>query len=174
MALIEVLSGTASKITSAIAIFLIGMIIGRILGRILTLVLIEYEAERFLKKIGGASAAFFFGALISYIVYFITILITLNQFGIRNITAISVSSIIVIVIFVSAILGTRDLIQNVLAYFAQKINLKKGDIVQFSNKKGVILKRDFVKVKLKTKEGDIMILPNSGLSEINIKKIKTL
>ena len=81
------LSGVFTKIVVAIIILLIGFIIGKILGRLLQKVLHEFETDKALKNVAGInfSIEHLIGALLTYFIYFIAIIMALNQIGLTSI-----------------------------------------------------------------------------------------
>lgn len=165
-------SGIMLKIVSGIVLMLIGFIIGKIFGRIVTLFFVEYDAATIFRKIGGVKVAFFLGGLASYIIYFFTVYVVLNQFGLRNITASVFAFFFILVILGSVVLGTRDFFENLLSHFTQKAHFKKGDTIIFSGIKGKVVQSDLIKIKVVSKEGDVFILPNAGMFELHVKKIR--
>lgn len=160
------------KLMAAVVLVLIGFIIGKITGRIVTLLFIEYDAARIFRRFGGTKVAFFLGGFTSYTIYFFTILIILNQFGIRAFTGSILAFLIILVVLASVVLGTRDFFENLLAHFTQKSQFRKGDVVVFSGIKGRVVQSDLVKIKVVSSSGDVFILPNAGLFDMHLKKIR--
>ncbi len=164
-------SGIMLKIVSAIVLILMGFIIGKIFGRIVTLFFIEYDAATIFHKIGGAKVAFFLGGLASYLIYFFTVYVVLNQFGLRNITASIFAFFFILIVLASVVLGTRDFFENLLSHFTQKAHFKKGDTIMFSGIKGKVMQSDLIKIKVVSNEGDVFILPNAGMFDMDVKKV---
>lgn len=160
------------ELMAAIVLVLIGFILGKITGRIVTLLFIEYDSARIFRRFGGTKVAFFLGGFTSYAIYFFTIILVLNQFGIRYFTGSIVAFMIILVVLASVVLGTRDFFENLLAHFTQKSHFEKGDVVVFSGIKGKVVQSDLVKIKVVSSSGDVFILPNAGLFDMRLKKIR--
>ncbi len=166
--------GIVSKTASALIILLIGLISGRIIGRLFTLALMAYDAETHLRRIGGSKAAFFIGGALSYAIYFYTAYIALKVFGIEGVASVIAAGIVVLLILASAFLGARDIFLNLLSYLTTDYGFRKGDFVSFSGVKGRVIAMDSQKVRVVTREGDVLVLPNYGISDMGVRKIRNI
>ncbi|QQG38542.1 MAG: mechanosensitive ion channel [Candidatus Woesearchaeota archaeon] len=153
------------KIVAAIIILLIGIIIGRFLGKLLTRVFKELEVNKLLRKSKiNLPLTKWISDLVQYGIYIIAFFTALNQIGLFN----TVLNIIVVNLIVFAIviglLFIKDIIPNLMAsFYLGKAKLKVGDIIKVENMKGKVMEFGFVDLKIKTRAGDIIFIPNSYL-----------
>ncbi|MBW2985054.1 mechanosensitive ion channel family protein [Candidatus Woesearchaeota archaeon] len=170
------LSGIFTKIVVAIIILLIGFIIGKILGRLLQKVLHEFETDKALKKSAGIhfSIEHLFGALLSYFIYFIAIIMALNQVGLTSAILNMLSGAVILLILISMILAIKDFVPNMVAgiFIFQKGIIKEGDIISFDKIKAKVVETTLIETKLESKSKDIIYIPNSALMKKEIKKLK--
>ena len=83
----NLISESVFRVIAAIIILLLGIVIGRALGNLTRKLLHELEFERILKKQTKIKVPVeeFSSSLIKYIVYFIAIIMALNQIGLTTI-----------------------------------------------------------------------------------------
>lgn len=171
----EIFAGFLTKMIVAVIILLIGFIIGRIIGRLFQKLLHEIEVDKILKKAAHIriSVEELFGHIISYFVYFITIIMALKQLGLATDVLNIVSWAIMIVIIVSFFLGIKDFIPNIIAGFIihRKGFINKGDFIKVKNMHGKVIDINLIETKIQTKKKDIIHIPNSMLTKNEIIKI---
>ncbi len=172
----KLLSGIFTKLVVAVIIILIGLIAGKLLGKLIHKTLHEVELNKILKKAAGIkiSVEEIISTFITYFIYFIFIVMALNQLGLTTVVLHMISGAILIIIIISILLSIKDFIPNMFAGFFihQKRFIKEGDIIQVDNTKGKVIHINLVETKIETKQGDIIYIPNSLLTKKTIVKIK--
>ena len=174
--IINTVSGLMTKLIVAVLIILIGFIAGRVAGKLTQKVLHELELDRILKQTAKIKFSLekALGKFVAYFIYFIAIIIALNQVGLTTTILHMISAAVLIIIVISIVLGVKDFIPNLLAgmHIHRKGLLKEGDRIRVRGTEGKVISVELTETKLKTKKGDIIILPNSILVKEEIVKLK--
>jgi small-conductance mechanosensitive channel len=172
----DILSKVYSNFAVAVVILLAGLIIGRIAGRFIQKVLEEIELNRLLKKATGIRFSIdeIVSNLVTYFIYFVSIIMALDQIGVATGILKIISIAILIIMVASIILGIRDFFPNILSgiFIAQKRFLNKGDLVRFGDIEGEIIEINIIETRIMTKKGDIIYIPNSILTKNEMVKLK--
>ena len=172
----NLLSGIFTKLVVAVIIVLIGLVAGKLLGKLIHKLLHEIELNRIIKKAAGikVSAEEIISSFVTYFIYFIFIVMALNQLGLTTVVLHMISGAILIIIIISIMLSIKDFMPNMFAGFFihQKRFIKEGDIIQVDNTKGKVVHINLVETKIETKKGDIIYIPNSLLTKKTVVKLK--
>jgi small-conductance mechanosensitive channel len=172
----EILTGKLAKLVAAIAILLLGVLFGRFLSKLTLKILKEVKLNTILKEELGIRLPLeeFFSRLIEYVVYFVAIIIALNQLGLTATVLYIVLISILVLIVVLMILAFKDFVPNLTAgfYISQKKNIKKGDVISINTVEGKILDINLIETRIKVKEGDEILVPNSMLLKSELRKKK--
>jgi small conductance mechanosensitive channel len=164
-----------SNIIISIILLLVGITIGKIISRIIKRVLHELELDSTIKKakkikisLENSISNFF-----AYIIYFITIIIVLGELGVSTTSLnITIASLLLIVVIVAFFI-LNYFLPNIIAgvFLKRKDFIKKDDNIKFGDKSGKVLRINIIETLVRTKEGDIIYVPNSVLAkkEITIK-----
>jgi small-conductance mechanosensitive channel len=167
--------GWINLVVSAVIILLIGLIIGKVLGRIAQRGLREVELNRILKKAGiNFGMEEFIGHAIAYLVYFITLVLALDQLGVTAFVLYIIVAVILIIVAVAFILSIKDFIPNFIAGI--RLNYKKpyatGDTITVGSVSGKVKEIGLLETKLANKSGDVIHIPNSNIirQEIKVRK----
>lgn len=163
------------KIIVAIVVILIGIILARILSKLTYRILHELELDRILKDLGvKVPVEEFVGTIVKYIVYFIAVIIALNQLGLETIVFYIILILFLVILIVFVVLAFKDFIPNITAGFFmhQKRLIKKGDKIIVKNIEGTVMEISLIDTKIKTKGGDIVHMPNSVFLKSELKKLK--
>lgn len=167
----KIFSGVVTDIVIAMAILLIGFIIGNLLGRVLKRLLYEFKVDPALKKSLKIKFSMekILSEILSYSIYFISIVMTLNHLGVTSTILNIISIALIVLIAFSILLALKDLVPNFIAgiKIIQKEIVKKGDNISFDKIKARVVKVTWTETKLESKSGDIIFIPNSLL----LKKI---
>jgi len=171
------LSMVLLKFITAIVILLVGFIIGKVLGRFIYKVLHNFELNIIMEKLVGVKISLeeIIETFITYFIYFITIVIVLQQIGIATTVLHMIAGGVIIIIILATFLGVKDFIPNAIGGFfiqSKKI-IQVGETVKIKGMEGEILEVNLVETKLRTKEGDIIFIPNSAVTKTEIIKIKS-
>ncbi len=176
---LDLLSSKLSDITlnliAAVVILLIGLVIGRFLGNLTRKVLHELELDRLLKEQTRFKVPLeqFLGSIVKFIIYFIAIIFALNQLGLRTAILNIILIIILVTLVIFIILSVKDFIPNLVSglILHQKRNIRPGERIEVNNIEGEIINVTLVETKLRTKNGEIVYVPNSILmNNVVVKK----
>ena len=163
------------KIVAAVVIVLIGLIVGRVIGKLVRKGLHELEIDSILNKYAKIRIPIeeSFGRIVSYVIYFIAIILALNQLGLSTFILRVILWIILVLVVAFVILAFKDFIPNLAAGFFihHKLKLKKGNIIEVAGVKGKIINMNLVETTIKTKNKEEVIVPNAMLNKnIVVKK----
>lgn len=172
----EVFASFYSKFILAVITLFIGIIIGRFVGKLLKRVLSEVELDNLIKKTTKIKFSLEDGisGFAAYFIYFITIIMALNQLGITTRLLEIISVAILIIIVLSVLLGIREFIPNVMSgiFIHQKRFIRVGDKVRIGEVEGKITKVSLTETWIRTKNGDLIYMPNSLLTKKEVVKLK--
>ncbi len=168
------LSPYINQFSVALLILLVGSIIGKLVGRLVRRVLEELEIDLALKKTVGLklSVSKLLGSFVSFIVYFITIVLFLNSLGLTTVILNVISIGLVILVLISLALAIRDFVPNFVAgvLIKKKNRLKPGDSIQIKEASGKVLEVSLLDTEIKTSSGDLVFIPNSLLMKSVLRK----
>ena len=156
-------SSITLNVIGAFLILIIGLVLARILGNISKKTIKELEAERILKKINIAvSLERMVPKIIKIIIYFITLMLVLGQLNISKSIIKNILIVIAILIAFLILLAFKDIVPNFISgvMIKKKKSLKVGEFINILNTKGNIIKITLLETQIKTKEGDIIHIPN--------------
>lgn len=179
MALLNIggISTVVLNLIAALVIVLFGLIAGTLLGKLVKKVLHSFEIDSILAQEGIAfPLEKSVSSIVRYLVYFIGVVWALNQLGLAT-AIVEIILAMVLIIFVAVIiLGLKDFIPNITAGFFihSKSNLKPGDKIRVNNIEGEIVEVDLIETKIKTGNGDIILIPNSVLTKNEVEVVKRL
>jgi len=172
----KLLSGIFTKLVVAVIIMLIGLIAGKLLGKFIHKALHEIELNKILRKAAGVKVSIeeIISTFVTYFIYFIFIVMALNQLGLTTVVLHMISGAILIIIIISILFSIKDFMPNMFAGFFihQKGFIKEGDIINVDNTEGKVIHINLVETKIETKKGDIIYIPNSLLTKKTVIKIK--
>ena len=164
-----------NTIVAALLIVIFGMILGNIVAKLVNRLLKELEVERVLKE---QKVKFpvedFVSSLFKYIIYIIAVIWALTQLNIATTMLYIILGLILVILISFIILAFKDIIPNFVASFVVHFRqiVKKGDYIQVDSVEGKVIEVDMQETKIKTKEGDTVMLPNSLLLKHKITKKK--
>ena len=164
-----------NTIVAAILILVIGIILGNIVSKLVKRLLKELEVGRVLKE---QKVKFpleeFLASLFKYVIYAVALIWALTQLKLQIIVLYIILGIILLILVSFIILAFKDIIPNFVAgiiiHLKQKV--KKGDYIIIDNTEGKVQEVDMQETKIKTKEGDLVLYPNSLIlkHKITIKR----
>ncbi|MEA3378434.1 MAG: mechanosensitive ion channel [Nanoarchaeota archaeon] len=170
---LSTISALIIKLIASLVIILLGLIIGRIIGKLINKVLHSFEIDKILGQ-SGIKFPFerFISSISRYIVYFIGLIWGLAELGLTTIILEIILVIILILLVSFIILAFKDFVPNITAGFFihHKNALKKGDIIKVRHIEGEIIEIDLIETKIKAKNGEIILIPNSMLTTNEITK----
>ncbi|MFC1691022.1 mechanosensitive ion channel domain-containing protein [Nanoarchaeota archaeon] len=164
------------KIIVALIILLIGFIVGKLVSRTLARLLNEFDIDKILKSSAGIELSIekLFSSFVAYCIYFIAIIMALNQFNITTTILQMLLGAVLIILIVSAVLAMKDFLPNVFAGLSlyKSRDIKEGDVIKYKDIKGKITEMKLTETRLTTKSGDTIYIPNSVLKKNEIIKVK--
>ncbi len=168
----ESTSGIVYKFIVSIILLLLGFILGRILGRLMYRFLHSFEVNRNFSKLSGVNVKIeeIAETFTSYFIYFITIVIVLQQVGLATTILHMIAGGIIILLIISTFLGVKDFIPNAIAGFViqRSQRYRIGEVIKVKGMTGKIISITLVETKIKNKNGDIIFIPNSVLNKTEV------
>ncbi len=163
------------NLVAALLILVLGIIFGNLGGKLIKKLLHEFELNRILKESGmKISVEELSSNFVKYIIYFIGIIWALSQLGLATTVLEVILIIILIILVIFIILAFKDFVPNITAgiFIHQKELFKKNDVIKVKHIQGKIVDMGLVETKIKTKDGDIVIVPNAMITKSEIIKKK--
>ncbi|MEM4240432.1 MAG: mechanosensitive ion channel [Candidatus Woesearchaeota archaeon] len=178
MALLEFWSeaqGWVNMIASAVIVLLIGFIIGKVLGKLAQRGLHEVELNRILGKAGiKFGMEELIGRSIECLIYFIAIVVALDQLGVTAIVLYIVIAAVLVVVVIAFLLSIKDFIPNFIAgiRLSHKKLFNVGDTITAGSVSGKVREIGLLETKLVSRNKDIIHIPNSSLvrQEIRVRR----
>lgn len=177
----ETLQPVFSDMLLALIIILAGFILGRLLGKLLQRVLGELSLSKMIAQATGFHLGVeqFFGKVLSYAIYFIAIVMALDQLGLKTYIINIISAGFLIIIILSVFLSIKDFVPNIMAglFLLRKRKLKEGTMIRFQNIEGKVLQVSLVETKVQARNKDTIYIPNALLTkhefvELSVSKKK--
>ncbi len=147
-----------------VVILLVGFVIGILakkftyrvfkevgLNRIMSNVGITYDLERMVSSI------------ISYVIYLFSMVVFLDRLGIRSMVLYLIAGGLLALLILTLLVGLKDVIPNVVGwiYVQKKGVIKEGKLLEVREIVGVVERVGYLETEIKTKEGDLLYVPNS-------------
>lgn len=182
---LKAIAETSSKVTnlnnitinliSALVIIIIGLIVARFLSNLTRKILNEVELDKILKEKARIKVpiAEFTSSIVKYAIYLITIVLALNQLGLKDIILNIVLTIVIIILIIFIVLSLKDFVPNLIAglFLYQKRSINPGEVIEVNGIEGEVLSLNLFETKIKTKNHEIVYIPNSVLTKsVVIKK----
>ncbi|MBU0535665.1 MAG: mechanosensitive ion channel family protein [Nanoarchaeota archaeon] len=165
-----------TRLIAAIVILLIGFIIAKIIERIIYKLLHDLGIDSVINKAAKIDLKIEKGISVfaKYFIYFITIIMVLNQLNVTTTVLQMLSAAIIIILIISVVLAIKDFVPNAFAGFFLYRNrfIKKGEFIRVKGMEGMVVDITLVETKLETKDGDTVYIPNSVLTKTEIVKLK--
>jgi len=168
-------SGWVLGLVAAIAIASVGIILGTILGKVVKRVLHEFEVNRVLRSQGlTLPLEEFLSATVKYVTYLVGIVWALAELGLATRIMEILLAIIFLLIAIFVILAFKDFIPNIMAGFFlhQKGMISVGDYIRVKSVEGKVLEIDFIETRIRMKNGDVIMVPNSILTKNEVVKLR--
>jgi len=125
MALLETLQNWISKAAVALITIFIGFIIAKLASRVAKKLMAEAELNRILKAAGLKPLSDTLGSILEYLIYTVTVLVVLQQFGLTKIVLGTITILAFVVIAFSLLLAVRDFIPNAVVGILMRKKMKK-------------------------------------------------
>jgi len=169
---LEVITGVSdkvapviTKIVIAVLILLMGLILGKLLGNLIRRALNEVQLDKHLKTVSGFGFSLekFISNFVSYFIYFIAVVMSLNSLGLTTAILNMISAAIIVIIVVSFVLAVKDFFPNFMAGISIKGKkiFNEGDEIQIKEVRGKITEIGFLETRLLTAYKEEVIIPNA-------------
>jgi small conductance mechanosensitive channel len=172
---IALLRPLASSVVVAVVLLLVGVIIAKLVERLVLKVLHELELDAWLKKAGMKFALEQTIALIiRYFIYFITIIVALNQIGWSSFVVKTIAVAIGLLVLAAVLLGVKDFVPNFIAglRIQRRGFVKQGDLIRVRDIEGEVMQVNLLDTRIKTVTGDVLFVPNSVLTKHEVLRHK--
>jgi small-conductance mechanosensitive channel len=170
-------SGLFYKFLVSILLLLIGFIVGKILGRLIYKFMHSFEVNETFSKLTGTTLKIeeISETFTTYFIYFVTIVIVLQQIGLVSTILHMIAAGIIILIVLSTFLGIKDFIPNAIAGFFINSNkkFKVGQRIKVKGMQGKIIEITLIETKMETPSGDIIFIPNSVLNKTEVTYVRS-
>ena len=170
-------SGLFYKFLVSILLLLIGFIVGKILGRLIYKFMHSFEVNETFSKLTGTTLKIeeISETFTTYFIYFVTIVLVLQQIGLVSTILHMIAAGIIILIVLSTFLGIKDFIPNAIAGFFINSNkkFKVGQKIKVKGMQGRIIEITLIETKMETPSGDIIFIPNSVLNKTEVTYIRS-
>ncbi len=148
-----------------ISILLGGFILGTIAKRVTHFLLKEINLAWATQKVGfNRPPEEWLSAVVSYIVYIITVIVFFNRLGITAYVLLGVSGLVLLLLALSFFFGTRDLLVNSYhGLFIDKSRFRLNKEFSFDNISGQVQRYTLDGLFLSTADRDFIFIPYSLL-----------
>ena len=162
----------------AIVILLLGFIAGKFIGATLQRALKEIELNKIMRNATGInwSVEKLISNIVMYLIYIVVIIMALEAMQITSTVIYIILTLIVVAVITSFILAVKDYIPNMMAGFTiyRKQIVQLNDKIKVKNIEGKVTHISLTETIVKTKEGDIIFIPNASLTRKEIVYIKRI
>ena len=164
-----------TNLTAALLIMGFGIIVGNIFCILIKKILQSFEVERILKDQGiRFPIEDFLGSLVKYVTYIVGLILGLTFLGLQRIVLYIILFIILGLLIGFILLAFKDFVPNFVAGFVLhwKKKIQKGETVQLDSLEGKVVETDMLEVRIKTIDGDIVVIPNVLVARSIVTKKK--
>ncbi|OIO65972.1 hypothetical protein COY28_05695 [Candidatus Woesearchaeota archaeon CG_4_10_14_0_2_um_filter_57_5] len=171
----EVFSGFVADLVLSVIILLVGFILAKIIGRSVQRILFELDFDKGLSRIGfGMPMEPIIGNIITYLGYFASVILALNQLKVTTAVLYSIGTLVVAVLVLSILLAIKDYVPNFFAglLLGSRKFVTIGDRIRLRGIEGIVEQRTMTEVILRTSGDDLISIPNAHLLRTEVIKIK--
>ncbi len=155
-----------NKIVLVLIVIFLGFLIGRVVGKLTQNFLHSFHLNKIIQSAGiKITIEEIVGIDVTLIIYLITILYVLRLLHITKIVLFALFGVFGFFLIIFFLLGAKDMFLNIIAGMLvnRRGRLKPNDLVKVGDIKGQILKLGIFETRIKTKENDVIIIPNTTL-----------
>lgn len=162
--MLESISEWAYRLLLAVLTLFVFLVVGRFVQMIVTKLFNELSLDYLLEKAGMEIAASkTIGIVVAFVFYFLGVVYALKQLGLEKIAFIAASIVGAVAILLVIALGLTDTAKNfMLGLYLKKKYLGRKEL-RTGSIRGKIINVGMTKLKVMTKEKDILIVPYSEL-----------
>ncbi len=175
MVLFESYPQTLTNIVASLLIIGFGILVGNILFVLTRKILQSFEVERVLADRGVRfPIEQFVSSFVRYATYIAGVIWGVTFLGLETIVLYIVLIVLLALLVGFILLAFKDFIPNFVAGFflhlTQKI--RKGEYIHMDTVEGRVLQVDMLETKIKTDDGDTVVVPNVLIGRMTITKKK--
>jgi len=162
-------------IAVGVVILLVGFGIGILVKKLLYKLFQEIGLNKIMGKVGVTlNLERWVSNIAAYVIYLFTIVIFLDQLGIRSIVLYLIVGAVLMLLILTFLVGLKDVIPNFIGWLAiqKKSKIKEGHKVNIREICGTVEKIGYLETEIKTDNNDILYVPNSLFlkSKYRVKK----
>lgn len=172
----NVLISVINDFLIALIILLTGIIIGKIIGKTIYVALNKLQLDDLANFAGiNLSLEKTFSNFISYIIDFIFIVLAISQLGITTTIINYIVIVVLIIIGISILFVIKYALTNFSSFYVISKNkmFEIGDQIEIKNVEGKIQKITLTETIIKTKNEDLIYIPNNIVVNEIVKKKKS-
>jgi len=159
-----------------IAILLVGFVIGILVKKFTYRVFKEVGINRIMSNVGVTyDLEKIVSSIISYVIYLFSIVFFLEKLGIKSIVLYLIAGGLLALLILTFLVGLKDIIPNFVAwiYLQRNQTVREGKSLEIREISGVVERVGYLETEIKTKEGDLLYVPNSLFlkSKFRMKKL---
>jgi small-conductance mechanosensitive channel len=175
MVMLQYYPEAITNIVAGLLIIAFGILMGNILGVLSKKLFEAFEVEHILHSWNiGFPIEEFVSSLIKYITYLIGLIWGLTFLGLETIILYVILLIILGLLIAFILLALKDFIPNFVAgiiiNLTKKVN--KREYIKLDNAEGKVIKVHMLETKIKTPDGDIVLIPNVLINKRVVTKNK--
>jgi len=147
-----------------IVILIAGLALGVLVKKVSFRIFQEIKLNKMSSDLGFSyNIEYWISSLLSYTVYLFTIILFLDQLGIRSIVIYLTIAGMIVLLLLTFIVGLKDIIPNLRGwmYLRSTKLVKEKKQVELPQVSGIIQHIGCLETQIKTKGGDVLHVPNS-------------
>ncbi len=153
-----------TNIVAGILVIGFGILVGNILSLVAKKALQSFEVERILTDLGVRfPIEEFVASILKYGIYILGLILGLGFLGLEVIFLYAVLFIILGLFIAFILLAFKDIIPDFIAgmmiFFKGKIHV--GETIEIDTVEGKVIHMDLVEAKIRTTDGDVVVIPNA-------------
>ncbi|MDK2850049.1 MAG: small conductance mechanosensitive channel [Candidatus Woesearchaeota archaeon] len=156
---------TISNFSIGVFLILFGLLLGKIVNNVLKSFLSRFNLNLFFSKVTNLDIKLeeAISLITAFVVGLIFVVLGLNVMGIATVIINIVSGFILILIIIFVALAVKDFLPNLMAgiYILSKKSVNEGKFVKIKGIVGKIEHIDLIETKIKTLDGEFVLVPNS-------------
>ena len=171
----ELLKVEILSILQFVLVLIIGFLVSKLINDFLTSWLKRKEVKKFVEELGYDEPLLdLIIVSVKYIIYFITFIIAVSQFGIGTFLLNMIILLIALLVVIFIIYSLRDFIPNAAAgiYLTKVKAIKVGDNIKIGVYQGTVKSINLFTTTIVDEEGKVTIIPNSILTKKEIVVMK--
>jgi len=163
--IVAVVTPSLNSLVAAVLILFAGLVLGKIMGKALRRLLKDLKLDETTKRVFKRQWTLerTIASTVSFLIYFAAIIMALNALGVTTILLTIIFAILLITLIISFLIAVKDLLPNVIGGMAirQKDLFRVQDNIAFESIEGTVELLTLTETRLRRKNGDLMIVPNS-------------